>query len=246
MNNTLDFHLYHECYGAHEHDYPQILIPLEQTLHMEIGADEYEVTPRELCFIPPGLLHRCDFSGSLLVINISKEAQEGSNLMTLSYPLIIPIRNQIVQLVDLIQAELKQNPESKSVQYLYSYLYSKLMESCTAPSIRYISEYYHLPITVPQLAKIESYNATYYSDWFKQQTGFSPGFYLRCLRIGRAKELLTSTNFSVMDIAVMVGYSSNSTFTRAFHNVTGMTPKAYRECCGFAHKSEKTANAVVL
>ncbi len=39
-----------------------------------------------------------------------------------------------------------------------------------------------------------------------------------------------STNFSVMEIAVMVGYSSNSTFTRAFHNITGMTPKAYREC----------------
>ena len=33
-----------------------------------------------------------------------------------------------------------------------------------------------------------------------------------------------------MEIAVMVGYSSNSTFTRAFHSITGMTPKAYREC----------------
>ena len=33
-----------------------------------------------------------------------------------------------------------------------------------------------------------------------------------------------------MEIAVMVGYSSNSTFTRAFHSITGMTPKAYRSC----------------
>ena len=45
----------------------------------------------------------------------------------------------------------------------------------------------------------------------------------------RAKELLEDTKYTVMDIAVMVGYSSNSTFTRAFHSVVGMTPKEYRE-----------------
>ena len=31
------------------------------------------------------------------------------------------------------------------------------------------------------------------------------------------------------EIAVMVGYSSNSTFTRAFHSITNRTPKEYRE-----------------
>ena len=57
-----------------------------------------------------------------------------------------------------------------------------------------------------------------------------PSLYLRHIRVNRAKDLLVETNFSVMEIAVMVGYSSNSTFTRAFHSITGMTPKAYREC----------------
>lgn len=52
-----------------------------------------------------------------------------------------------------------------------------------------------------QLAKIENYNVTYYCDWFKQQTGLSPSFYLRNTRIQRAKELLVTTNFSVMEIA---------------------------------------------
>ncbi len=226
MNDTFNFRLYHECYGEHTHGYPQILVPLERTLHLSIAGEEYEVTPKELCFIPAGLVHCCDFSGLLLVINIS---QQSESPVLVTYPLIVPMRDQITHLVDLIQTELKQNPESKSVHYLYNYLYSKLMENCTAPSIRYISEYYHLPITVGQLAKMESYNVTYYSDWFKQQTGFSPSFYLRCIRMGRAKELLERTEYSVMEIAVMVGYSSNSTFTRAFHNVTGMTPKAYRD-----------------
>ncbi len=96
------------------------------------------------------------------------------------------------------------------------------------------AEHYDLPITVNQLAEISNYNATYYSDWFKQQTGVSPSMYLRSIRISRAKELLEDTSYTVMDIAVMVGYSSNSTFTRAFHSIVGMTPKEYRDRMGMS------------
>lgn len=230
MNAQVNIHIFNECSGEHSHLYPQILVPLQQMMKIQVGESEYEVTPQELCFIPAGMLHQCDYIGKLLVLDLSERLTENPDTIMLTYPLIVPMQGQITQLVKLIQAELKQNPNSHSVRYLYSYLYSKLIENCAAPSIRYISEFYHLPITVGELAKIESYNVTYYTDWFKQQTGFSPSFYLRCIRINKAKELLINTNFSVMEIAVMVGYSSNSTFTRAFHNITGMTPKAYREC----------------
>ncbi|HML85738.1 MAG TPA: AraC family transcriptional regulator [Bacteroidales bacterium] len=104
------------------------------------------------------------------------------------------------------------------------------MENCSTSSIKYISDHYDQPITVQQLAEIENYNVTYYNDWFKEQTGFPPHLYLRYVRINKAKELLIETDFSIMEIAVMVGYSSNSTLTRAFHSLTGMTPKEYREC----------------
>ncbi len=57
---------------------------------------------------------------------------------------------------------------------------------------------------------------------------------LRSIRISRAKELLEDTNYTVMDIAVMVGYSSNSTFTRAFLSIVGMTPKEYRDRMGMS------------
>lgn len=230
MSQKVDIHIYNECSGEHTHSYSQILVPLQETMAICVGDTEYEVTPQELCFVPAAMVHRCNYFGKLMVLNLTEDMAENRDAALLTYPLIVSMRGQIMQLVELIQAELRQNPDSHSVRYLYSYLYSKLMENCAAPSIRYISEYYHMPITVGELAKIESYNVTYYSDWFKQQTGFSPSFYLRCIRINRAKELLTSTSFSVMEIAVMVGYSSNSTFTRAFHNITGMTPKAYREC----------------
>lgn len=229
MVHKLDIQVYHECMGMHDHTYPQILVPLQGTMTISIGETDYQVTPQELSFVPAGMSHQCNYRGKLLVINLVGELTEKQDMVLLSYPLIVSMKGQIIQLVELIQQELKQNPQSKTVRYLYSYLYGKLIENCAAPSIRYIAEHYDMPITVNQLAEIENYNATYYSDWFKQQTGVSPSMYLRYIRINRAKELLEETDYTVMDIAVMVGYSSNSTFTRAFHSVTGMTPKEYRE-----------------
>ena len=236
MVQKLDIQVYHECMGMHDHTYPQILVPLQGTMTISIGETDYQVTPQELSFVPSGMAHQCNYRGKLLVINLVGELTEKQDMVLLSYPLIVSMKGQIIQLVELIQQELKQNPQSKTVRYLYSYLYGKLIENCAAPSIRYIAEHYDMPITVNQLAEIENYNATYYSDWFKQQTGCSPSLYLRHIRVSRAKELLIDSNFSVMEIAVMVGYSSNSTFTRAFHSITGMTPKAYRECPCFAKK----------
>lgn len=238
MNQKVNIRLYHECKGRHAHDFPQILVPLQESMGIRVGDMEYEVTPQELCFIPAGMQHECNYYGRLMAINLSVDVSDSGEVAMIANPLIVSMRGQIVQLVDLIQTELKSNPDSTAVTHLYKYLYSKLMENCAAPSIQYINEYYHLPITVDQLAKIENYNVTYYCDWFKQQTGLSPSFYLRNTRIKRAKELLANTSFSVMEIAVMVGYSSNSTFTRAFHNVTGMTPKAYRDCPCFKKEAK--------
>ena len=235
MVQKLDIQVYHECMGMHDHTYPQILVPLQGAMTISIGETDYQVTPQELSFVPAGMAHQCNYRGKLLVLNLVGELTEKQDMVLLSYPLIVSMKGQIIQLVELIQQELRQNPQSKTVRYLYSYLYGKLIESCAAPSIRYIAEHYDMPITVNQLAEIENYNATYYSDWFKQQTGVSPSMYLRYIRINRAKELLEETDYTVMDIAVMVGYSSNSTFTRAFHSVAGMTPKEYREEICFKH-----------
>ena len=229
MKQKMNIQICRECHGEHTHSYPQILVPMQKTMSICVGEAEYEATPHELCFVPPAMRHQCNYQGELLVINMMEDMSDNRDAVLLSRPMIVSMRGQITQLVELIQSELKHNPDGKSVRYLYSYLYSKLLDSCAAPSIRYISEHYDLPITVNQLAEMENYNVTYYNDWFKQQTGVSPSLYLRHTRIERAKELLVDTEFTVMEIAVMVGYSSNATFTRAFHSITGMTPKAYRE-----------------
>lgn len=228
MNQAIKIQMFHECRGEHSHDYIQILVPLQQTMRITIDNVNYDITPQELCLIPEGMSHECDFYGKMLALNFVDPPDDKDKVL-LASPIIVSMRGQILQLVELIRVERKQNPDSKSIRFLYNFLYSKLMENQDPPSIQYICEHYDLPITVNELAEIERYNVTYYNDWFKQQTGVSPGIYLRRTRVENAKELLRDTDFSVTNVAVMVGYSSNSTFTRAFRNITGMTPKEYRK-----------------
>ena len=58
--------------------------------------------------------------------------------------------------------------------------------------------------------------------------GCSPSEYLTELRLRRAATLLVSTNLSVSEIALEVGYLSLSHFSRVFRERFGKTPRAFR------------------
>jgi AraC family transcriptional regulator len=58
--------------------------------------------------------------------------------------------------------------------------------------------------------------------------GVPPHRYLASLRLERAKTLLAIGDTSSVEIAFVSGFVSHSSFTRAFHRATGMTPRAYR------------------
>jgi AraC family transcriptional regulator len=64
---------------------------------------------------------------------------------------------------------------------------------------------------------------------FKQITGVTPHVYLANLRLERARKLLVDTQYPVSEIAAMVGYQSQSHFTKIFKSVTGMTPRVFRD-----------------
>ncbi|MDX2070050.1 MAG: AraC family transcriptional regulator [Haliscomenobacter sp.] len=63
---------------------------------------------------------------------------------------------------------------------------------------------------------------------FKQYTGLSPINYLITLRIQNAKELMTSTDLPLVQIALESGFYDQSHFSNCFVKFVGLTPGEYR------------------
>jgi AraC family transcriptional regulator len=79
--------------------------------------------------------------------------------------------------------------------------------------------------TLAELARLSPYH---FCRSFKRSFGVPPHRYHASRRIERAKQLLADRELSVTAIALDIGFSDTSTFTAAFHRLTGQTPSCYR------------------
>ncbi len=92
----------------------------------------------------------------------------------------------------------------------------------------YIEEHVADDIPLATLAELARLSPWHFSKSFKQSFGVPPHKYHASRRIERAKKLLVNRELSVTAIAFEVGFSETSTFTAAFHRLTGQTPSKYR------------------
>jgi len=117
--------------------------------------------------------------------------------------------------------------------------YSTLTQSIASPhssfnhtqlqqAIDYIHTYLNRDLSLAELASVVNISPTYFASLFKQTMGISPHQYVIQQRVERAKVMLMKTDLAIADIALQVGFSSQSHLTQQFKRLTGMTPKQIR------------------
>ena len=84
-------------------------------------------------------------------------------------------------------------------------------------------------VTLAAVAEEVQMSYFHFSRVFKQSTGVSPNVYMIEQRIERAKKLLSDTELPIAEIALRVGFASQSHFTTTFRRLAWATPKAFRE-----------------
>ena len=95
--------------------------------------------------------------------------------------------------------------------------------------IEYIYAHITEPITIDDLAEYTGLSASYLSRLFKKETGVSVSDYVREKKIEKAQHLLKYCDYSLIEIANYLSFSSQSHFIQLFKEFTGMTPKKYRD-----------------
>jgi len=91
-----------------------------------------------------------------------------------------------------------------------------------------IHTHYAEPLSREDIARHVGINADYLTDCFRQELSITPMTYLRRYRIRRARELLETTDLSIIQVALEVGFSDGAHFTRTFQREVGVTPRTYR------------------
>lgn len=94
---------------------------------------------------------------------------------------------------------------------------------------KFINEKYMEDLSLEMIAQKYFFNPSYFSNLFKRYNGISFSEYLVKVRIQNAVRLLESSEESMSDIAMKVGFKNSAHFIRIFKRETGLPPNKYRQ-----------------
>jgi AraC-like DNA-binding protein len=92
----------------------------------------------------------------------------------------------------------------------------------------YIDAHLDSALDIPELAQTLSMSESHFARCFRNSSGFTPHNYVMRRRLRRAEELLVQTDLPLIDIALATGFADQSHFSRRFHELTGLGPRAFR------------------
>lgn len=93
---------------------------------------------------------------------------------------------------------------------------------------RYFNEHYNEPISIQEYAESRNMSVCYFQRNFKQIVKHTPMQYLLTIRVNNAASLLETTDYSMAEIAAIVGYEDPLYFSRLFRKIKGVSPRDYR------------------
>lgn len=95
-------------------------------------------------------------------------------------------------------------------------------------AMAFIEQNFQNDISVEDIAAFCNLNRSYFGKIFHDTVGKSPQEFLISYRMSKAGELLKMTSLSIADVGNAVGYPNQLHFSRAFKNVYGVSPRAWR------------------
>ena len=207
------------------------LIQLEKSLQ-----EDYDGTIGTLAKDP---LRNLKNLGIVLVTLASRAAIRGGLSPEISFSLSDSYIQQIEECKDLaLVAPLAHKAEFQYAEMVHEIKEKQkgILKKQKNPRINkckdFIFSHLHDRITLEVLAVEADCNPNYLSQLFKECEGISISGYILQEKINRAKNLLIYSDYSYIEIATYLGFSSQSHLGTQFKKHTGYTLRQYREIYG--------------
>lgn len=207
------------------------LIQLEKSLQ-----EDYDGTIGTLAKDP---LRNLKNLGIVLVTLASRAAIRGGLSPEISFSLSDSYIQQIEECKDLaLVAPLAHKAEFQYAEMVHEIKEKQkgILKKQKNPRINkckdFIFSHLHDRITLEDLAAEADCNPNYLSQLFKECEGISISGYILQEKINRAKNLLIYSDYSYIEIATYLGFSSQSHLGPQFKKHTGYTLRQYREIYG--------------
>lgn len=222
----------------------ELEVPTEKGGVLFLGDKSCAVSPNIALAVKPGqkrhtqLPYRCRF------IHLTCEGELYNRLMTL--PDIIHLTNikETNRLLDEFILNRVSSPEqncllaySRLLEFIWrlecdSYrekFYNGVQSEAITSVLRFIDGNLEQSLTLEQLAGNCHMNPVYFHRLFKQKMGVTPYRYILDKKLAEAKKQLIMTSKSCLEIALGLGFSSQSYFNYAFKKELGISPLQFRK-----------------
>ena len=106
--------------------------------------------------------------------------------------------------------------------------YGKAPSKLVAEVTNYLYKHLSEPVSVEKIARALCRGRSRLSTDFKRETGETLSDYILKRKVEESKRILRYTDRPAVDVALYLGFSSQSHFSRVFKKYAGLTPKEYR------------------
>lgn len=173
-------------------------------------------------------------------LNLSKKSGEllQNQLLKLPHHVITPQRNLRTLIAGSFECMSINTELSRTqgcamlVEFLCEILNNHIHQWTLSDEISAVLSYIEVHIceniSLEELAVVSALSLSRLKARFRQEVQISPREYINRKKVERSKILLTTTNFSITEIAFSLSFSSSDYFAVIFRKFVGCTPTAYR------------------
>ncbi|MEO7497650.1 MAG: helix-turn-helix domain-containing protein [Massilia sp.] len=134
------------------------------------------------------------------------------------------LQAQIKEMLCIDRVRGREERQRVALQARFGALQPKLTEAVSLMEAN-IEE----PLSTDDIAGLVGISRRQLERLFKQYLGSLPSRYYLELRLQRSRQLLLETNYSIVQVGLMCGFSSGSHFSTAFGALFGNTPRQERQ-----------------